>query len=122
MIMSYSKTTDTTLKKMSDKWLLRFHPDKCQVSIDSKLSTLTANYSLCNTKLQSTTTEKSIGVVVDDQVTFEDHINENNNLYLYNHACKWGFRTVNKKSKTEVFESLIVKYSLSLILAYFKYQ
>lgn len=64
-----------SLEEWSDDWLLRFHPDKCKVLSLGKKST-PADYSLCNTKLQATTKEKDIGVVIDNKLTFEDHINE----------------------------------------------
>jgi len=64
------------LENWSDNWLLRFHPDKCKVLTFGKRSTPPAEYILCNTKLQSTANEKDIGVVVDNQLSFEEHINE----------------------------------------------
>ena len=64
------------LEKWSDKWLLRFHPDKCKVLSAGKRSTPEFEYKLCDTKLQATDKEKDIGVVVDNQLNFEDHMNE----------------------------------------------
>ena len=64
------------LENWSDKWLLRFHPDKCKVLSAGKRKTGRFEYKLCNTKLQYTEKEKDIGVVVDNQLNFEDHMNE----------------------------------------------
>lgn len=64
------------LENWSDKWLLRFHPDKCKVLSAGKRKTRRFEYKLCNTKLQYTEKEKDIGVVMDNQLNFKDHMNE----------------------------------------------
>jgi hypothetical protein len=64
------------LENWSDKWLLRFHPDKCKVLSAGKQKTQQFKYTLCNTELQYSNKEKDIGVVVDNQLNFEDHMNE----------------------------------------------
>jgi hypothetical protein len=40
------------LENWSDKWLLRFHPDKCKVLSAGKQKTQQYKYTLCNTELQ----------------------------------------------------------------------
>jgi hypothetical protein len=64
------------LENWSDKWLLRFHPDKCKVLSAVKQKTQQYKYTLCNTELQYSNKEKDIGFVVDNQLNFEDHMNE----------------------------------------------
>jgi hypothetical protein len=64
------------LENWSDKWLLRFHPDKCKVLSAGKQKTQQFKYTLCNTELQYFNKEKDIGVVIDNQLNFEDHMNE----------------------------------------------
>ena len=64
------------LENWSDKWLLRFHPDKCKVLSAGKQKTQQYRYTLCNKELQYSNKEKDIDVVVDNQLNFEDHMNE----------------------------------------------
>ena len=64
------------LENGSDKWLLRFHPDKCKVLSAVKQKTQQYKYTLCNKELQYSNKEKDIGIVVDNQLNFEDHMNE----------------------------------------------
>jgi hypothetical protein len=62
--------------KLSYKWVLRFHPDKCKVLSAGKQKTQQFKYTLCNTELQYSNKEKDIGVVIDNQLNYEDHMNE----------------------------------------------
>jgi hypothetical protein len=64
------------LENWSDKWLLRFHPNKCKVLSAGKQKTQQYRYTLCNKELQYSNKEKDIDVVVDNQLNFEDHMNE----------------------------------------------
>ena len=64
------------LENWSDKWSLRFHPDKCKVLSAGKQKTQQYKHTLCNTELQYSNKEKDIGVVIDNQLNFEDHMNE----------------------------------------------
>ena len=64
------------LETWSEKWLLRFHPDKCKVLSAGKRTTPSYNYKLCDTSLKTTDKEKDIGVTIDNQLNFEDHMNE----------------------------------------------
>ena len=70
--------------KWSSLWLLKFHPDKCKVlSLGYKLDetpptinmvTNSEDGSANQVKLEATTCEKDIGVHVDDNLSFKDHI------------------------------------------------
>ena len=64
----------------SEKWLLRFHPDKCKrmkISV-KKEKEKQYEYSLKEglNPMEETKAEKDIGVIIDNKLSFEDHINE----------------------------------------------
>ena len=59
----------------SDTWLLKFHPDKCKhMNISSNKNININNYDLGNTNLEHINSEKDIGVIIDSQLKFEEHI------------------------------------------------
>ena len=68
----------------SSLWLLKFHPDKCKVlSLGYKLDETPPTFNMATNsedgsanqvKLEATTCEKDIGVHVDDNLSFKDHI------------------------------------------------
>ena len=70
--------------KWSSLWLLKFHPDKCKVlSLGYKLDETPPTFNMVTNsedgsanqvKLEGTTCEKDIGVHVDDNLSFKDHI------------------------------------------------
>ena len=51
------------LEKWSNNWLLKFHPDKCNVLSVGKRNIPQFKYTLSNTKLKYTDKEKDIGVM-----------------------------------------------------------
>ena len=58
---------------MIPSWLLKFHPEKCKhVRIGKK--SIEANYTLQGEEVPKTTTEKDIGVTIDERLDFEEHI------------------------------------------------
>ena len=67
-----------TLQQWSNLWLLAFHPDKCHsIKIGKKKSE--AEYHLedkngIKTALKESTTEKDLGVIVDNQLNFKEHV------------------------------------------------
>ena len=64
------------LEKWSHNWLLKFHPDKCNVLSAGKRNIPQFEYTLHNTKLKYTDKGKDIGVIVDNRLNFEEHMNE----------------------------------------------
>ena len=70
--------------KWSSLWLFKFHPDKCKVlSLGYKLDETPPTFNMVTNsedgsanqvKLEATTCEKDIGVHVDDNLSFKDHI------------------------------------------------
>ena len=62
--------------KWADKWQLEFHPDKCvKMSINNKESD-NRTYNMHDITLMNVKQEKDIGVIVDDQLKFEEHMYE----------------------------------------------
>ena len=68
------------LMKWSDKWLLRFHPKKCKVMTVSTNSRRNPQYQLNDkgdvTRLENIASEKDLGVVVDQNLSFSTHIQQ----------------------------------------------
>ena len=69
------------LFKWSEKWLLRFHPDKCKVLsiIGKRHQQRTTKYTMptysgSHVTLESVESEKDIGVTIDVKLNFEKHI------------------------------------------------
>ena len=61
------------MEQWSDRWLLKFHPDKCKVmTIGTEDQHV---YTMNNQPLQHTDEEKDLGVVIDSKLKFETHIN-----------------------------------------------
>ena len=68
------------LEAWSDKWLLKFHPDKCHVlsfgreDAMANLDLWHGQYQLCGHTLDHVSEEKDLGVIVDSQLSFISHI------------------------------------------------
>ena len=64
------------LEKWSDKWLLKFHPDKCHVLTLGKYDNIkhTERYKIWNHELEHVFEEKDLGIIVDSELTFAEHI------------------------------------------------
>ena len=64
------------LEQWSEKWLLRFHPDKCKVLDIGIRDRVSYEYFIGNTKLNHTTEEKDLGVFIDNKLNFNSHISQ----------------------------------------------
>ena len=68
-----------TLSMWSDKWLLKFHPEKCKVMHLGKAGDTEYSYKLKEGdtyhELSYTEEEKDLGVVIDGKLDFNRHIN-----------------------------------------------
>ena len=64
------------LENWSKKWLLRFHPDKCHVLSLGKIENTahTHRYSICGKEMEHVGEEKDLGVVIDSELSFDEHI------------------------------------------------
>ena len=69
----------------TDIWLLRFHPQKCHALTIGVRKTNLVEYSLPDGKgggriaLNQVNSEKDIGVIIDSNLTFREHMTENFN-------------------------------------------
>ena len=66
------------LEDWSDLWLLKFHPDKCHLLTLGKLENIMYchRYKVSGKEIEHTFEEKDLGVVMDSDLTFGDHITE----------------------------------------------
>ena len=66
----------TKLEGWSQQWLLSFHPDKCKILTLGKHENIphAYQYKLFDTVLEHIFQEKDLGVIIDSDITFEDHI------------------------------------------------
>ena len=64
------------LESWSKKWLLRFHPDKCHVLSLGKIENIihAHRYSICGREMEHVGEEKDLGVVIDSELSFDEHI------------------------------------------------
>ena len=66
------------LSSWSNKWLLKFHPDKCAIMKFGKQKDVDSVYTLIankkQTELTTSSQEKDIGVTIDSELNFEQHI------------------------------------------------
>ena len=65
-----------SLEDWSDKWLLKFHPDKCHVLTLGKFDNIkyTHRYNICGKELEHVFEEKDLGIVIDADLSFTEHI------------------------------------------------
>ena len=96
------------LKEWSDKWLLRFHPEKCKVLDIGINDRLTYDYFLDNVELEHSLSEKDLGVFVDNRLKFDTHIgakvNKANNILG---AIRRGFSYLDKVTMLRLYTSLV---------------
>ena len=101
--------TLNSLNDWSDKWLLRFHPDKCKHMHIGKVDpNLDHKYSLNQTNLETINSEKDIGVHIDDELTFDKHISEKvnkaNSIFA---MLRRSFQYMDKESFTPLYKTLV---------------
>ena len=64
------------LEEWSSIWLLKFNADKCHVLTLGKFHDIkhAKKYTLCNHELEHVPTEKDLGVTIDEELKFDEHI------------------------------------------------
>ena len=61
----------------SDKWLLKFHPEKCKhMNIHRTPKEEEVKYNLLGQEISKVKDEKDIGVLIDDELSFDKQICE----------------------------------------------
>ena len=70
------------LERWSEKWLLKFHPSKCHVLSLGRFENIqhTQRYKILNKELEHVFEEKDLGVLIDSDLTFAEHISSKVNL------------------------------------------
>ena len=68
----------TKLENWSNKWLLQFHPDKCHILTLGKFENIkhTHRYTICNKEMEHVSEEKDLGVIIDSDLSFDEHISK----------------------------------------------
>ena len=72
----------TNMEKWSQKWLLRFHPQKCKImTIARNKNNSEREYKMTDSQnndimLTHTLTEKDLGINIDSELNFEEHLSE----------------------------------------------
>ena len=66
------------MSKWSRDWLLKFHPDKCHVLTIGKFDNIkhAHPYQLNGSQLEHVSTEKDLGILIDSDLSFEEHISK----------------------------------------------
>ena len=64
------------LERWTNKWLLKFNPDKCHVLSMGRFedTKYTKRYQIYSRELEHVFEEKDLGVIVDSDLSFEEHI------------------------------------------------
>ena len=100
------------LAKWSDKWLLRFHPNKCKVMHLGKPLDQQYVYTL-NTNdipyaIEYIVEEKDIGVVIDSKLEFENHIHQKiSKASSIMEIIRRSFTTLNTTNFTSLYKALV---------------
>ena len=101
------------LKKWSNTWLLKFHPDKCKRMTIGKpneftdiIYTLDKNRTIHN--LENVEQEKDIGVIIDSNLEFDKHINAKiNKANSMFSIIRRSFQFLNHQPFTPLYKSLV---------------
>ena len=70
------QTDIDTLERWTNMWLMKFHPKKCHVLTLGKFTDIryAHEYKVCNNVIEHVSFEKDLGIVIDEELTFEEHI------------------------------------------------
>ena len=108
---SVLQTDLNALVSWSEKWLLKFHPDKCMHMHLGKNQPDDLTYFLLNTELKTVTHEKDLGVIFDNQLDFEKHIcakvNKANQIFA---VIRRTFKHLDIPTFIPLYKSLVRSY------------
>lgn len=115
----YMQNDLNALQEWSDTWLLKFHPDKCvRLHIhrrlqdprqqDLFLQKTDPEGNITRTSLKTVSHHKDLGIIVDDGLTFEKHINNITNKanQMMGLICRT-FRHLNKETFIPLYVALV---------------
>ena len=117
-----AKLLQADLNKLTDwedKWMMQFHPDKCEViSITRKKNPIITNYTLHGHQLQHVNSEKYLGLTVSNDLRWDKHVDRvvakaNNTLGF----LRRNLNIHNPKVKAHAYKSLVrplLEYSCSV--------
>ncbi len=100
-----------SLEEWAHTWRMRFHPEKCKVmhigkEIEQFQYTMTANGN--SVPLEYTDTEKDLGVIIDNSLSFEQHcetaINKANRILG---VIRRSFKYIDKEVLLSLYKSLV---------------
>ena len=65
-----------SMQRWSTMWLLKFHPDKCHVLTLGKIENISVahRYTIDGTEIEHVFSEKDLGVYIDSELLFDEHI------------------------------------------------
>ena len=97
------------LEEWSDKWLLKFHFEKCKhMKISKSKNEETNTYKLLGQDIETVTQEKDIGVIIDSELTFENHLCEKvkkaTSIFA---AIRRTFKYLDTKSFLVIYKTLV---------------
>ncbi len=96
------------LADWSNKWLLKFHPQKCHHMRLGKKSNIHNSYNLHGYSLESVQEEKDIGVLIDSDLEFEKHVcdkvNKANQIFG---LLRRTFEYMDEQTFTPLYKSLV---------------
>jgi hypothetical protein len=96
------------LEKWSDTWLLKFHPEKCKhMNIHRTPKEDEGKYNLLGQEISKVKDEKDIGVVIDEELSFDKHICEKVNKANSIFAVLRTFRSLNADIFLPLYKTLV---------------
>ena len=98
------------LEEWSNDWLLKFHPDKCHILTLGRFENImyTHRYKVYEKEIEHVAVEKDLGIFMDSELTFSDHITEKvnkaNSLVGIIRRC---FSYLDKETFTRIYTSFV---------------
>ena len=96
--------------KWSERWLLRFHPDKCKTMHIGNNNSEPMSYKLKPdiSGMDITTSEKDVGVIIDNKLSFDMHIAEKvNKANSVVGAIRRSFEYLDKDTFKKLYTALV---------------
>ena len=99
-----------SMYEWSERWLLRFHPDKCKTMHIGNNNSEPMSYKLKPdiSGMDITTSEKDVGVIIDNKLSFDLHIAEKvNKANSVAGAIRRSFEYLDKDSFKQLYTALV---------------